>query len=197
MSKKVQKVLAMTSLLVLCTAITPSLYAAPVAGNITGFQSINQIRCRNATTRQRVIVNPTVSGSWDCEQAGLTVNTGDRVTVDILVTAQGLIPDKPQAVSALGARNYVLLQWNQEVTATHYSVYRALQPDVALSNANKLTDIVEPLYIDSSVTPDVTYYYAITASNGTGESLPSDVITGMTNVAGLDHRTLVITCAHR
>ncbi len=195
MSKVSPKTVAVTSLLLLFATLAPNLQAAPVSGTVSGYQSISQVRCRNTTSRQRVITAVNADGSWNCEQAGLVVKTGDNIAVDFQLAAQGLLPDRPQALSTLGATNFVQLQWSPVATATHYSVYRDTQPAVVPSAVTKLIDVVEPRYNDNSVTPDVMYFYVVTATNGTGEGLPSAVALGTTNAAGLDHRTLPTTCS--
>ena len=59
-----------------------------VGGSVTGMSpSDGKVTCLNKTTRQRV--NSTIPAgvrSWDCEQAGLVVNTGDTIQMKIEVT---------------------------------------------------------------------------------------------------------------
>ncbi len=195
MSKRFQRIATIVPMLVLCLVATTDLQAAPVSGSLSGFQSISRIRCRNVTLNKRVTVVPTMNGEWNCEQAGLVVNAGDVITVEIQETAQGLMPDRPAAVSALGSQYHVLLQWGQGVGTNLYSVYRALQPDVAPTAANKVADTETTFYLDGNVTPNVTYYYVVTATNDAGESRPSDPVTATTDAVVLDHTQFSMSCA--
>jgi hypothetical protein len=59
-----------------------------VGGTVTGMNpSDGKVTCLNKTTRQRVNIT-ILAGveAWDCEQAGLVVNTGDIIQMKIEVT---------------------------------------------------------------------------------------------------------------
>lgn len=59
-----------------------------VGGSVTGMSpSTGRVTCRNVTTRKTVrITLPVGVKSWDCSQAGLAVNAGDKIKQTITVT---------------------------------------------------------------------------------------------------------------
>jgi len=67
---------------------TPS--AVAVGGSVTSISPRwGTVICQNWTTRKTVKINiPDGVRSWDCEQAGLVVNQGDKITMWILVTGR-------------------------------------------------------------------------------------------------------------
>ena len=62
--------------------------ATSVGGSVTGMSpSTGKVTCRNVTTKKTVkITIPAGVGSWDCEEAGLVVNPGDKIKQTITVT---------------------------------------------------------------------------------------------------------------
>ena len=59
-----------------------------VGGTVTGINS-QTIRCENRETQQRVSVPLPDNGSWNCEDAGLVFDTGDRIKQRITGIADG------------------------------------------------------------------------------------------------------------
>lgn len=59
-----------------------------VGGSVTGISPTSgKVTCRNLTTKKTVkITIPNSVKSWDCEQAGLVVNPGDKIKQTITVT---------------------------------------------------------------------------------------------------------------
>jgi outer membrane protein assembly factor BamB len=62
--------------------------ALPVGGAVTGMSPMTgKVTCRNLTTKKNVkITLPVGVRLWDCEQAGLVVNPGDKIKQMITVT---------------------------------------------------------------------------------------------------------------
>jgi hypothetical protein len=62
--------------------------SAPVGGSVTGMSPMKgKVTCRNVTRKKTVrITIPDGVRSWNCEQAGLVVNPGDKITQTITVT---------------------------------------------------------------------------------------------------------------
>jgi len=58
----------------------------PVGGTVAGMSPIRVI-CRNVTTGQIVTIALSGATSWDCEAAGLIVNTGDTIVQRVRGTA--------------------------------------------------------------------------------------------------------------
>ncbi len=52
-----------------------------VGGSVTGV-TVRQVICRNVSTGLEVVISDSMT-SWDCEDAGLIVNPGDRVNMII------------------------------------------------------------------------------------------------------------------
>ena len=58
----------------------------PVGGSVTGIDP-QWVRCQNLTTRQIVIIREP-EFSWNCEEAGLAVGSGDRIRMTIQGTSE-------------------------------------------------------------------------------------------------------------
>jgi hypothetical protein len=56
-----------------------------IGGSVTGV-SPRRVICQNLTTRQRVTIPLRGAMSWDCEAAGLVVNTGDTINQSVVGT---------------------------------------------------------------------------------------------------------------
>ena len=87
------------------------------------------------------------------------------------------IPSTPTGVSAVyqasNSRNYIT--WNSVSGATQYKVYWSTSPGVSKSS-NSLTPTTTTDYGHTGVVAGNTYYYRVTAMNGSGESgLSSEV----------------------
>lgn len=70
-------------------ALSPSefLNAPPVGGSLTGVSpEKGTVICRNLTTRKRVKVPLDTVTIWNCEDAGLIVNPGDKIEIQLNVT---------------------------------------------------------------------------------------------------------------
>ncbi|NVM77900.1 putative small secreted protein [Duganella sp. SG902] len=100
--------------------------------------------------------------------------------------APSVVPAAPAALLAAPGDGAVPLRWQRSFGATSYTVMRAT------ASGGPYTAIASGLtggsYTDKSVTNDVTYYYAVTASNAAGASglSPADSATparAMVNVA--------------
>lgn len=61
-----------------------------VGGALTGMSArTGVVICKNQTTRQTVLIRiPNGAESWDCEEAGLVVNPGDKVKMIMVVGGQ-------------------------------------------------------------------------------------------------------------
>jgi hypothetical protein len=175
--------------------MAPNLYASNVGGTASGLQTISKIKCKNKTTGQVVKISPGNYGTWDCEQAGLIVNTDDVIKIELKGTAQGAVPDRPQAGMALGGTSMIYLEWDIVIGANSYSVYREIQPATVPAVWMKIADVKANEYMDTMIDPNLNYRYVITAVNDAGESNHGDVILGKADPAGMDHITLSTDCA--
>lgn len=83
------------------------------------------------------------------------------------------VPDPPVLSGSAGNAQVILL-WTASTSATSYTVYRRL------SGGGSYTIIATPTlltYTDSPLTNGQAYDYYVTATNSTGESMPSNVLT--------------------
>ncbi|MEM3445373.1 MAG: fibronectin type III domain-containing protein, partial [Thermoplasmata archaeon] len=100
--------------------------------------------------------------------------TSDPITIRIA------LPSPPISFTALPEKRKIHLQWKPphdtgSPPLTLYCVYRGRNPEnksiIASVDANTTT------YVDSNVTPGLTYYYHVTAMNAFGESEPSNTVS--------------------
>jgi predicted phage tail protein len=86
--------------------------------------------------------------------------------VSAVPAATGTPPRVPFGVVITPRTGNILLQWGFMSEATGYNVYRS----TTAGAETLLVHVTSPTYIDSGVTPGVTYYYQFTATNAGGES---------------------------
>jgi fibronectin type 3 domain-containing protein len=84
----------------------------------------------------------------------------------------GSAPAAPAALTAEGGTGQVTLSWTSVSNATSYNLYYSTTPGVTTTNATKLTALSNP-YIQTGLAAGTTYYYVVTAVNGSGESAAS------------------------
>ncbi|WP_371804301.1 SBBP repeat-containing protein [Candidatus Lokiarchaeum ossiferum] len=66
------------------------------------------------------------------------------------------------------------LSWNTDINVDYYNVYQFSSPIINVnSSLSLITTTIETSYLDLGLA-EGTYYYAVTAINGSGESLPSN-----------------------
>ena len=92
--------------------------------------------------------------------------------VSAVPTATATVPAAPIGVMATSGTNSVTLSWNAVTGATSYTIYRATLPGVTPAIGTELTGATSP-YVDHPLIAGDTYYYVVTATNGTGEGNPS------------------------
>jgi hypothetical protein len=66
--------------------VTSNVEEEDVTLSTTGIEA-RTVVCWNLTKRRFVAVNPASGPPWDCEAAGLVVETGDRILINVLGTA--------------------------------------------------------------------------------------------------------------
>ncbi|MEM3397270.1 MAG: NosD domain-containing protein [Thermoplasmata archaeon] len=100
----------------------------------------------------------------------------------------------PLNLSALGGADSLLLRWDPPTytgfsTVLCYNIYRGLSMEnktlIATVDANTTT------FVDTNVTPGLTYYYHVTAVNAIGESEPSNTVCVTVPLAKLTAKILV------
>ena len=93
-------------------------------------------------------------------------SSGLSAEVSAVPGTTGSPPGVPFGVVITPRTGNILLQWGFMSAATGYNVYRATSPGAE----TLLIRVTSPTYIDTAVTPGVTYYYQFTATNAGGES---------------------------
>jgi len=87
------------------------------------------------------------------------------------------LPIAPTGVTATATANKVLLVWTAVSGATSYNIYRATISGQE-GSVPVYTGITSNSYLDVSVVNLTTYYYTITALNGSGEGPQSTEVSG-------------------
>ncbi len=98
--------------------------------------------------------------------------------VTIEVSEQVLTAPTGMSISAPERGGTLRLEWNAHTAPTfaYFKVYRSLQSD---GSFEVITQLSEPVLIDTNLTNGVSYYYYLTAVDELGnESLPSTVAVG-------------------
>jgi 3-phytase len=99
--------------------------------------------------------------------------TSTSAVVGVTVGSGGGVPTAPTSLRANETGNGIRLRWTQSSTAgvTQNTVYRSTTPG---ANYQPIATIPpERSYTDQMVTGGTTYYYVVTAVNGSGESANS------------------------
>lgn len=85
------------------------------------------------------------------------------------------LPAAPSAVFASAGNAQASLSWGAVSNARSYNVYRALTPALSSSDQPFKTGLTEPGFMDSDVTNETTYFYAVIAVNRAGTSALSTI----------------------
>ncbi len=89
----------------------------------------------------------------------------------------GALPP-PANLTATVSGGEVNLAWSAVSGATGYNVYRGTTQTGTLTAKTRIaTGVAATTYSDSTVTPGVTHYYQVTATNATGESSGSNEVS--------------------
>jgi acetyl esterase/lipase/fibronectin type 3 domain-containing protein len=142
----------------------------------------------------RVASDGGLSGTPASTNTGLNVFTiqvsaaggSDTATLQITVDADTTAPAVPTGLSATAGYNSVTLDWNEntEDDLAGYSVYRSTV------SSNYTTALVSNLtssaYVDRTAVNDTTYYYSVSASDGSGnESSKSSEVSATPDASAL------------
>jgi hypothetical protein len=80
---------------------------------------------------------------------------------------------KPVGVSVTSGNGQVSISWTPTAKAAAYNIYYATSPGVTVATANR-KQVTTSSYILPGLSNDLTYYFAVTAVNSSGESPLSD-----------------------
>jgi fibronectin type 3 domain-containing protein len=92
------------------------------------------------------------------------------------------VPAAPTGVSAAGGTNQVSISWSAVSGATSYNVYYATATGVTKTSGAKIANATTP-YLQTGLTAGTTYYYIVTAVNGSGEGVASAQASATTAAA--------------
>jgi fibronectin type 3 domain-containing protein len=87
-------------------------------------------------------------------------------------------PPAPTGLSATGGTGQISLAWNASAGATSYTVKRSTTSG---SGYQTIGTTAGTTYVDTSVTPNITYYYVVAAVNSGGSSANSGQAFAMAN----------------
>ncbi len=105
---------------------------------------------------------------------------GEGPRTPVVSATPRTVPSAPALISATGGTGNVTLVWTAPASdggspVTKYSVYRGISAGSEMPLRDAGTSLN---FVDSSVSPGVTYYYMLTAWNSQGESLRSNEVVG-------------------
>jgi len=90
-------------------------------------------------------------------------------------------PSAPSGVTAVAGQLRITVSWSPSAGATSYNLYRSSSPS-GEGGSPYLTGVTSP-FIDTGLIEGVTWYYTVTAVNGTGESSQSSEVSATTTDA--------------
>lgn len=104
-----------------------------------------------------------------------------------IVTAVNKAGESPTSALASATTNAPVskqqtLSWDPVAGATSYNLYWSTVPGVTPANGTKISGISNTTYIKTGLAAGTTYYYVVTAANGTSESTASDQASGTTTL---------------
>ncbi|MCR4315180.1 MAG: hypothetical protein NUW37_02395 [Planctomycetes bacterium] len=131
------------------------------------------------TTRNVFVVQGLTNGASYSFRVVAESAGGDSLPSNTAIAtpmASVLPPSLPTFSSSSAGTESVLLAWEFVSNAVGYNIYYSMEPDVAPGNGATIPDAVNPLVV-TGLTNDVDYYFILTAFNGSGESLPSPLVS--------------------
>ena len=125
------------------------------------------------TTRSRVYSDASLANGTTYYYAVSATNSAGESANSAAASATPSappIPAAPAGVAITGNNSQVSLKWNASASARRYKVLRSPTQGGPFT---VIGSTAETAYTDTLVANDTTYYYVITAHNGTGESAHS------------------------
>src|SRR5512145_788981 len=92
-------------------------------------------------------------------------------------TASSALISSPVMSNPVAGTASVSLYWSDVYPASSYNLYWSTMPGVSITNGNKVAGVGSP-YIHTNLTNGTTYYYVVTAIDGSGaESAESSQVS--------------------
>ena len=173
----------------------PGSYTYQTTFTVTGNPAIAQItgRVSGADVVSTIILNgqtvPNLTTSNSSAWANFTISSGfvsGTNTLQFVVqnqqasasssglrvemTGTAAPPAPPTGLIATGQNNNVVLSWMPSTSATSYNVYRSTVMGGPYSAVSSPGSVSNPHYTDLNLSSGTTYYYVVTAVDGSGES---------------------------
>lgn len=104
-------------------------------------------------------------------------NSESAASVETSATLVSNPPAAPGNLAAVPGNGQVALTWGAVTGAQTYNVYYGTAPGITTSSANKAMSLTGTSYTVSGLANATTYYFAVTAVNGAGQSVISGEVS--------------------
>ena len=159
---------------------TVNFFLDRVGGKVTSGSATGKIvKLQLNGTSTNTTIDYVVDQFWDANPANLLYGTNGIAALSFY--AVNLSLPSPTGLSASPNNNQVVLSWSAPTGATGYKVKRAL------ASGGPYSVIGTPSgtsYTDTTGSNGTTYYYVVSATNGTDESADSAVASATINIIG-------------
>jgi hypothetical protein len=141
-----------------------------LAGSASGYVTSYGLLTMTAAGRAAVLTNAVNVLAVHCHQTsgGQYIDVGITVRDSNIVVPVRPVPATPTGLRGAAGTLGISLGWNTSTEATNYTVKRALVSGGPYTNA--LIQTTANAATDSGVNPGTTYYYVVSAANGSGVS---------------------------
>ncbi|HJZ91222.1 MAG TPA: glycoside hydrolase family 44 protein, partial [Gemmataceae bacterium] len=128
---------------------------------------------------QLAAVNPSNQNSAAITRLADVAVSGNSLTVNVpmesvtlfVLTPASSVPATPTGLTATAGNAQVALSWNAVAGATSYNVFRSTTPGGEGSTVYR--NVTTNSFTDTGLTNSTTYYYQVSAVNGSGQSAKS------------------------
>ena len=95
--------------------------------------------------------------------------------------SSGTAPASPTGISVSpgNAKGTIMIHWDGIRGTSYYIIYSSTTPEIENNKFKSKRKVVKPNFTISGLTSGKTYYFAVTAINGSGESRMSREVSGM------------------
>ncbi len=153
-----------------------------LAGSATGYRTSYGLLAMTAGGRAAILTNAVNVLAVHCHQTsgGQYIDVGIVVRDSNVVVPMRPVPTTPSGLRGAAGSLGISLAWNSSADATNYTVKRSLVSGGPYTNL--LIQAALNAATDPAVSPATTYYYVVSASNGSGASADSTEISVTTGI---------------